>query len=110
MGNLDLLHIKISGVGDDGFTKGEMRLGFWDKERQDRVILDIPTFFKADLESSLGDVRELIATNAAHFLREVADLIGSNTAEDLQEMATAEKGRQDDEAKRAFTSSASPPA
>lgn len=83
----DLFQVRIMGIGDDGFSGGEVRLGYWDGVRHDREIYTIETHFEADLTKSLADTRDQARQLAAKQLRRMADLLEQHTAEELHQIA-----------------------
>ena len=87
MTEFDLFQVRIMGIGDDGFSGGEVRLGYWDSARQDREIYTIGTHFEAELGKSLADTRDQARQLAAKQLRRMANLPEQHTAEELHQLA-----------------------
>ena len=87
MTEFDLFQVRIMGIGDDGFSGGEVRLGYWDSARQDREIYTIGTHFEAELGKSLADTRDHARQLAAKHLLRMANLLEQHTAEELHQLA-----------------------
>lgn len=94
MGEFDLIHVGLKGIGDDGLHKCEVRLGFFDQQAKERSEVIAELYLPLDLGVSLEELREQVRVAALSHFQEAVRLLGQHTTGDLHQAAQDASARQ----------------
>lgn len=100
MREFDLLHVGFKGIGDDGFHRCEIHLGFSDQETDQRSEVMVELYIPLDLDSSLEQLREQVRAAALVRLQEAVKLLERHSTSELHQAAQDVSSRQEEARQR----------
>ncbi len=92
-----VFHVKVEGVNDDGLTRTEVKIAFWDTEASQAIKVEVPAFLAVDLDSSLRDVREKAKEAALGVLLQAVSLLTEHSTDQLHQLGMDQLEKQNAE-------------